>query len=142
MKLEECDVEDDINLDFVYRTIYNEAFNTISYYIKSNSIDDEYGMIIYNDDNVLPVISTKYLTGTLTKELKRKRIDDIKEFIFITLNKIITFDKKGSILVGKCEGIFNEAISNNKKTSEIEFTNDLGDTFTYSEGKKTSIPRI
>lgn len=142
LKLEEGNTMDDNDLDFVYRTVYNEAFNTISYYIKSDSFDDEYGIIVYNDDDVLPVISTKYLTGTLTKESKIKRIDAIKEFIFIILNKKVTFHKKGNIMIGKCDGIFNEAISNNKKTSEIEFTNDLGDTFTYSEGKKSSIPRI
>ena len=63
---------------YKYRSVYNETFDTISYYVKAKVFDDEFGIIIYNDDSYLPVISTKHLTKSLEDSDKNKRLKEIK----------------------------------------------------------------
>ncbi len=143
-KISEIEKEDNTKDKDIYnyRSVYNETFDTISYYVKAKVFDDEFGIIIYNDDSYLPVISTKHLTKSLEDSDKNKRLKEIKNFVNSLLNLDVNFDLNKNGASGKLDGLYSAAINNSKKNSRVEFTDDSGDIYTYKDGKESSIFKI
>lgn len=125
--------EKEYNEDYEYKTVYDESFGTVSFYIKSKLFDDEIGIIIYSDGSFTPVISTRHIN--LTDEFKNQRLNAIKKFISITLKVNINFGTVDEFRSLRIDDLSKRAIEFAKEKVAIVYTDDKDTQCLYKESQ-------
>lgn len=117
------------NEDYIFRSVFNETFETVTFYIKSKRFDDEFGIIIYPNGSFYPIISVAHLYNSDAD----KRKEAIEKFIVSNLGVSININDDSLFI--EVEGLYEKAKCFSKENSLVEYTDENGDIYLYKDGQ-------